>query len=78
MAAYPPCGSQGRGTSRRRIAPNVLARDFAAAAPKRVWLADITYIPTDEGLLYLAAVMDLLAARSSAGQFAIICVLNWQ
>ena len=31
--------------------------DFTAAAPKRVWLADITYIPTDEGLLYLAAVM---------------------
>jgi transposase InsO family protein len=32
------------------IAPNVLARDFTAAAPNRVWLADITYIPTDERL----------------------------
>lgn len=41
------------------IAPNLLARDFTAAAPDRVWLADITYIWTDEGWLYLAAVLDL-------------------
>jgi putative transposase len=45
------------------IAPNVLARDFTAAAPNRVWLADITYIPTDEGWLYLAAVMDLFSRK---------------
>jgi putative transposase len=45
------------------IAPNVLARDFTAAAPNRVWLADITYIPTDEGWLYLAAVMDLYSRK---------------
>jgi transposase InsO family protein len=31
--------------------------------PKRVWLADITYIPTDESLLYLAAVMDLFSRK---------------
>ena len=41
------------------IAPNLLDRNFMAAAPNRVWLADITYIPTAEGWLYLAAVMDL-------------------
>ena len=41
------------------IAPNLLARNFDIAAPDKVWLADISYIPTDEGWLYLAAVKDL-------------------
>ena len=41
------------------IAPNLLDRNFTAAAPNRIWLADITYIETDQGWLYLAAVMDL-------------------
>ncbi|MBB4395169.1 hypothetical protein GGD62_004285 [Bradyrhizobium sp. ERR14] len=45
------------------IAPNLIARDFTAAAPNRVWLADITYIPTAEGSLYLAAVMDLFSRK---------------
>lgn len=45
------------------IAPNLIARDFAAAAPNRVWLADITYIPTAEGWLYLAAIMDLFSRK---------------
>ncbi len=41
------------------IAPNRLARNFEAAAPNQVWLADLTYIPTGEGWLYLAAILDL-------------------
>jgi putative transposase len=45
------------------IAPNVLARDFSASAPNRKWLADLTYIPTDEGWLYLALVLDLFARK---------------
>jgi transposase InsO family protein len=45
------------------IAPNLLARDFTTVAPNRIWLADITYIPTDEGWLYLAAVMDLYSRK---------------
>ena len=45
------------------IAPNLIARDFSAPAPNRVWLADITYIPTAEGWLYLAAVMDLFSRK---------------
>src|SRR5581483_2060804 len=36
------------------IAPNLLARTFQAEAPDRVWVADITYLPTREGWLYLA------------------------
>ena len=45
------------------VAPNVLERDFEAAAPNQKWLADITYIPTDEGWLYLALVLDLYARK---------------
>jgi transposase InsO family protein len=45
------------------IAPNLLERNFVAAAPNRVWLADITYVETDQGWLYLAAVMDLYSRR---------------
>jgi putative transposase len=45
------------------IAPNLIDRNFTAAAPNRVWLADITYIPTHEGWLYLAAVMDLYSRK---------------
>jgi putative transposase len=45
------------------IAPNLIARDFTTAAPNRVWLADITYIPTAEGWLYLAAIMDLFSRK---------------
>lgn len=45
------------------IAPNLVARDFTVAAPNRIWLADITYVPTDEGWLYLAAVMDLYSRK---------------
>ena len=41
------------------IAPNLLDRNFEAVAPDAVWRADISYIPTDEGWLYLAAVKDL-------------------
>ena len=41
------------------IAENVLNRQFAQTAPNQVWVGDITYIPTDEGWLYLAAVKDL-------------------
>jgi len=44
---------------RRPVAPNVLDRDFTATSPNRKWLADITYIPTAEGWLYLAAILDL-------------------
>ena len=42
------------------IAPNLLNREFnQTTAPNQVWVTDITYIPTDEGWLYLAAVKDL-------------------
>src|SRR5437899_8310904 len=40
------------------IASNLLNRNFVATAPNRIWLADITYVETDQGWLYLATVMD--------------------
>jgi putative transposase len=46
-----------------RAAPNRLKRDFTADAPDQKWLADITYIPTLEGWLYLAAILDLFSRR---------------
>jgi len=45
------------------VAENLLGRDFTAAAVNKKWAADITYIPTERGWLYLAAVMDLYSRR---------------
>ena len=61
------------GVSRRRFvtttvkdggrqAPDLVERNFAAEAPDRLWVADITYIPTWAGFLYLA-VLDRRCAR---------------
>jgi putative transposase len=62
------------GVSRRRFvvttvkgdgrqAPDLVARDFTAEAPDRLWVADITYIPTWAGFLYLAVVLDAFSRR---------------
>jgi putative transposase len=63
------------GTPRRRFrvttqanprqaqAPNHLARQFAVPAPNRVWAADVTYLATAAGWLYLAVVLDLCSRR---------------
>lgn len=45
------------------IAPNVLERDFTTTAPDQKWLADITYVRTGEGWLYLALVLDLFSRK---------------
>jgi transposase InsO family protein len=47
----------------RPVADNVLARDFAAPLPDRKWAADVTYVPTGEGWLYVAGVLDLCTRR---------------
>lgn len=44
-------------------APNVLKRQFVATRPNQIWVADITYIPTREGWVYLAVVLDVFARR---------------
>jgi putative transposase len=48
------------------VAPDLLGRDFVAERPDTVWLADISYISTGEGFLYLAAVEDM-ATRQIVG-----------
>lgn len=46
------------------IAPNLLNRDFTTEAPNKKWVADITYIWTREGWLYLATVLDLFSRKA--------------
>ena len=64
-----------RGVSRRRWitttrrkpdarpAPDLVQRHFSADAPDRLWVADATYVPTGEGFLYLAVVLDVFSRR---------------
>jgi putative transposase len=61
---FRPCTTDSRHPL--PIAANLLKQRFSAAAPNRVWLADITYIPTGEGWLYLATILDL-ATRKIVG-----------
>lgn len=55
------------GTTRRdkkaRPAPDLVDREFKAKAPDRLWVADITYVPTLSGFLYLATVLDVFSRR---------------
>ena len=64
-----------RGVSRRKwttttkkdwaaaVAPDLIKRDFAADGPDQLWVADITYVPTWAGFLYLAVVLDAWSRR---------------
>jgi len=45
------------------VAPNVLAQNFTAQRPNQKWVADITYVDTAEGWLYLAPVLDLFSRK---------------
>jgi putative transposase len=45
------------------VAPNVLNREFQAEKPNQKWVADISYIPTEEGWLYVAGVLDLFSRK---------------
>jgi len=45
------------------VAPNTLNREFAAAAPNKVWVTDFTYIRTHEGWLFLTVVIDLFSRQ---------------
>ncbi len=45
------------------VAVNLLKQNFHAAAANQKWVSDITYVPTDEGWLYVAVVMDLYSRR---------------
>ena len=47
----------------RRPAPDLVERDFSADGPDRLWVADITYVPTWAGFIYLAVVLDAFSRR---------------
>jgi len=59
--AFTPTTTQADPT--KQSAPNQLAQDFTAAAPNRKWVTDITYLPTAEGWVYLAVVLDLFSRK---------------
>ena len=48
-----------RQREQQQPAPNLLSREFQAAAPNQKWVSDITFIPTREGYLYLAVMLDI-------------------
>jgi putative transposase len=52
-----------RRASNARPAPDLVDRDFTADGPNKLWVADITYIPTWAGFLYLAVVLDVWSRR---------------
>jgi putative transposase len=49
--------------SESRQAPDLVERDFTASVPDRLWVADITYVRTWAGFLYLAVVLDAFSRR---------------
>lgn len=51
------------GRHARPCAPNLLERDFTAAAPNRAWVSDVTFVWTTERWLYLAVILDLFSRR---------------
>ena len=61
------CRRKGTRTTLRqrgaRSAPDLVDRDFTAEAPDTIWVADITYIPTWSGFLFLAVVLDVWSRR---------------
>jgi transposase InsO family protein len=69
------CAAGLKGASRRRFiittqrdihaqpAPDLVQRDFHAEGPNQLWVADISYIPTWTGFLYLAIVLDVFSRR---------------
>ena len=56
----PPTTVRSQGTAK---APDLVQRQFTAEAPDRLWVADITYVPTGAGFLYLAVVVDVFSRR---------------
>ena len=61
------CRRRTARTTRREeaatVADDLVRRSFAAGAPDRLWVADITYLPTRQGFLYLAVVLDACSRR---------------
>ena len=69
------CGGRGRRarttlrskTERTPPAPDLVKRNFTPEAPDRLWVADITYVRSWEGWLYLSFILDTYSRRRSSG-----------
>lgn len=61
MRRYHPVTT--RRDERKRPAPDLVERQFEAVAPNQLWVADITYVPTGQGYLYLAMVLDVFSRK---------------
>lgn len=57
--------------------PNLLRQNFTAKQPNEKWGTDITYIPTQQGFVYLAVIKDFLTERSLAIPCQETCLLKW-
>ena len=60
-----------------RPAPDLVERDFQAAGPNQLWVADITYVPTAAGFSIWRSSWMSGAAGSSAGRWPTICEPSW-
>lgn len=59
-------------------APDLVNRNFTAPAPNRIWTADITYMSTEEGFLYLAFILDVYSRKVvGSGLWPTTCAVNW-
>jgi len=71
---------RGRTTVRLpgvRVAPDLVERDFRPTGPNQSWSADITYISTWEGFLYLAPCRTCSPGGSWAGRWPTTCARSW-
>ena len=60
-----------------RPAPDLVDRDFTATKPNQLWVADITFVPTAAGFLYLAVVLDAWSRKIVGWRWPTICARNW-
>ena len=66
-----------RKAQRSDKAPDLVRRDFTVATVNKLWVADITYVPTYSGFLYLSVVVDAFSRASWAGQWRATCKVSW-
>ena len=70
-AGQATCSPPATGDKRQRPAPDLVKRQFVATHIKQLWVADMTYVPTWAGLLYLAVVTDVYSRKVVGWAFAV-------
>lgn len=62
-----------KSNPKHAVAPNLLQQDFTAERPNEKWTGDITYIPTTQGWLYLAVILDVFSRRVVGWAMSVCC-----